>query len=101
MSRTAWFAQTCKCHLWTPLGSKRLEGWTKRVVGSWAPRRFLQGSFSKIADLAYKSGRDGSHPSEGQVSICRGKLVVALERKKSLLLFSDVVWGFYIGNYLG
>ncbi|URE27252.1 hypothetical protein MUK42_13086 [Musa troglodytarum] len=29
-------------------------------------------------------------PSEGQVSICRGKLVVALERKKSLLLFSDV-----------
>ncbi|URE38813.1 GMC oxidoreductase [Musa troglodytarum] len=65
------------------------RGW----LAPWAPRRFLRRfPFPKIAYPAYKSGRDGSppDPSEGQVSICRGKLVVALERKKSLLLFSDV-----------
>ncbi|URE22821.1 Acetyltransferase (GNAT) family [Musa troglodytarum] len=91
-TQTAWFAQTCKCHLgrlWGPAvgGLDQEGGWLLGRRGGSS-----EGSFSKIAYLVIQvgSGWLPPDPSEGQVSICRGKLVVASERKKSLLLFSDV-----------
>ncbi|URE14693.1 Acetyltransferase (GNAT) family [Musa troglodytarum] len=78
-------------------GVRRLEGWTKRVVGPLGAEAVpskVPFSEDRVSCIQVGSGWLPPDPSEGQVSICRGKLVVALERKKSLLLFSDVAYGF-------
>ncbi|URE26271.1 hypothetical protein MUK42_16410 [Musa troglodytarum] len=55
------------------LWGRRLEGWTKRVVGSLGAEAVPQKvPFSKIAYHAYKSGRDGSQTPQ-KVKIITGR----------------------------
>ncbi|URE41174.1 hypothetical protein MUK42_30563, partial [Musa troglodytarum] len=83
---SSWRASVTRGRLW----GQRLEAGPRGWLAPWA-RRFLRRFPFRRSRITHTS-RVGMAPTPQKVkiSICRGKLVVALERKKSLLLFSDV-----------